>query len=78
MECIFDNTEYISADNVMRLVGCRLSKLGRMVRANQFPKPMKLDIVNWWKKSEVEEYLRQKGGQTDNALTEHRSSCGDK
>ena len=58
MKIIIDNEEYISADEVESLVEFGIGTIDIKVRYGVFPKPMKMPVKKFWKKSDIEEYLK--------------------
>ena len=44
---------------VYEIVGSQRSKLERMIKANEFPKPIKFGNRNRWKQSVITEWIKQ-------------------
>jgi predicted DNA-binding transcriptional regulator AlpA len=59
MKIIFENEEYLSIEDVEKLVKQKPPTIDVKVRYGVFPKPIKLPVVKFWKKSEVEEYVKK-------------------
>lgn len=59
----FDDEEYITAEEIMPLIKCKRAKLDNLVRNNKFPKPIKIEVQKFWKKSEIEDYLSKTRGE---------------
>jgi predicted DNA-binding transcriptional regulator AlpA len=58
MKITIQNEEYISVEEVERLVKQKSSTIDVKVRYGEFPKPIKLPVVKFWKLSDIEEYLK--------------------
>ena len=64
MKLIVDNEEYLVLEEVEKLVGLKETSIAMRVRFSDFPKPVKLEIRQAWKRSEIEDYIaKQKKGQ---------------
>lgn len=61
VEIIFNGEKYISIDEVLEKLEIREYKLYRLVNNNEIPKPMKPDPRAFWKKSDIEAYLKKTG-----------------
>lgn len=57
MKLIVDNEEYLTLAEVEKLVGLKETSIAMRVRFSDFPKPVKLEIRQAWKRWEIEEYL---------------------
>ena len=57
MKFTISNEEYITLEEVEKLVKLRESSIYNRVRFGHFPKPVKLEIRMAWKLSEIEEYI---------------------
>ena len=57
MKLIVDNEEYLILEEVEKLVGLKEASIAMRVRFSDFPKPVKLEIRQAWKRSEIEDYI---------------------
>jgi predicted DNA-binding transcriptional regulator AlpA len=57
MEFILENEEYLTLDEVEKLVDLKQTSIYTLVRFGSFPKPRKLEIRQAWKRSEIDLYL---------------------
>ena len=59
MKFTIDNQEYITLDEVEKIVGMKESSIYNRVRFGHFPQPVKFEIRKAWKKSEIDAYLEK-------------------
>ena len=57
MKIIFENEEYLSIEDVEKLVNQKSPTIDVKVRYGVFPKPIKLPVVKFWKRTEIESYI---------------------
>ena len=57
MHFCIDNEEYLTQEEVEKLIGLKQTALNTLVRFGHFPAPLKLEIRKLWKRSEVEAYI---------------------
>ena len=55
-----DNTEYWDADKVQEYVGESYQSLYYKIKYKAFPQPMKLTSQLFWKKEEIEKFMKEK------------------
>jgi predicted DNA-binding transcriptional regulator AlpA len=55
---ILDNDEYLDAKEVSSILKIAEVTLRVKVRAKEVPLPIKLRTMKFWKKSEIEEYVK--------------------
>lgn len=60
MKIILEDEEFIDSEEVARQLKIALPTLKVRVRAKEVPLPIKLKTRVFWKKSEIDEYLRNK------------------
>lgn len=60
MKLSIDNEEYMVLSEVEKAVKLKESSIAMRVRFGQFPQPVKLEIRQAWRKSDIEAYLREK------------------
>ena len=53
-----DGAEVIDITEVSQITGYNLNKLYELLRYNLFPKPVKIKNKNFWKRSEIEAYMK--------------------
>ena len=58
MKLIVDNEEYLTLAELEKLVGLKETSIAMRVRFSNFPKPVKLEIRQAWKRSEIEAYIK--------------------
>ena len=63
MKLIVDNEEYLVLEEVEKLVGLKETSIAMRVRFSDFPKPVKLEIRQAWKRSEIEDYITKQKKQ---------------
>ncbi|MDR0580925.1 MAG: AlpA family phage regulatory protein [Holosporaceae bacterium] len=59
MKFTFDGQEYITLDEVEKLVEMKQTSIHTRVRFGHFPKPIKFEIRMAWKRSEIDSYLEK-------------------
>lgn len=67
MQVMIDGVEYIRQSDVEKLLGMKGTSLYYMTKFSDFPKAQKIEFRQLWRKSEVEEYLRQHGKMNEKA-----------
>lgn len=55
-----DNTEYWDADKVQEYVGESYQSLYYKIKCQAFPQPMKLTSRIFWRKEEIEKFMKDK------------------
>ncbi|MDR2157706.1 MAG: AlpA family phage regulatory protein [Holosporaceae bacterium] len=58
MKFFVDNENYVTLEDVEKLVGLKESSIYMRVRFGHFPEPRKFEIRQAWKLSEIEEYIQ--------------------
>lgn len=59
MKIIIDGEEYITQDEVEKMIGAKRTTLATYVKYGTIPSPIKLSFRRLWKKHEIEEYLQE-------------------
>lgn len=59
MKIIIDDVEYFTVEEVEKFVGMRAAAIDLRVRFGNFPAPIKLPFRKFWKKSDLDEYVKQ-------------------
>jgi predicted DNA-binding transcriptional regulator AlpA len=54
---LIDGVEVLDVKAVLELTGLHNTKLYELLRYDRFPKPLVVKNKNFWKKSEIEEYM---------------------
>ena len=52
-----DGAEVVDITEVSQITGYNLNKLYELLRYNLFPEPVRVKNKNFWKRSEIEEYI---------------------
>lgn len=58
MNITINKEDFIDSEEVAKLLGIALSTLQVKVRAKEIPLPIKLKTYTFWRKSDIEDYLR--------------------
>lgn len=59
MKFTINNEEYITLEEVEKLVGLKQTSINTRVRFGHFPKPVKFEIRMAWKKSDIDDYINK-------------------
>jgi predicted DNA-binding transcriptional regulator AlpA len=59
-----DGTEVIDIAKVSQITGYNLNKLYELLRYNLFPEPLRVKNKNFWKRSEIENYIAKQRNVT--------------
>jgi predicted DNA-binding transcriptional regulator AlpA len=59
MEFSVNDEKYITMEDVEKLVGLKESSIYMRVRFGHFPQPIKWEVRQAWKKTDIEEYLQK-------------------
>ena len=60
MDIIIDKEEFIDSEEVAKMLDIALSTLKVKVRAKEIPLPIKLKTYTFWRKTEIEAYIKNK------------------
>jgi predicted DNA-binding transcriptional regulator AlpA len=58
MKLMIENEEYITLDEVERLVNMKQTSIYTRVRFGSFPQPLKFPTRMAWKKEDIDKYLK--------------------
>lgn len=58
--------KYISLVDVERKVGLKRDRISQLMREGKFPLPFKLDPKAFWRISDIDEYIKNYGGEEVN------------
>ena len=58
MDIIIDKEEFIDSEEVAKMLDIALSTLKVKVRAKEIPLPIKLKTYTFWRKSDIESYIK--------------------
>ncbi len=58
-----DDKEFLDISETAKLIGISETAVRVRVRAKEAPQPTKLRYVTFWKRSEIEDYINNKGAE---------------
>ena len=59
MQFVIDGEEYLTQDDLERLLNVKQTTINTLVRFGHMPAPLKLEVRKLWKRSEIEDYLNK-------------------